>query len=254
MLIKQLNKNYILYTLGILFVFLLWLLCSSTLGSGNYYFPSPVETFAKLGELLTHEYIYISIGWTLLRTLIGFCSGVFLALLLGTLAGQFRSVYTFLKPIMIVFKSIPTAALVFLFLVLSGSRFAPVYIVFLLSFPIMYESVVGGIKSIPQDIIDNLRIDTDGGIKPIVYIKFPMAMPYFIVGLASSFALSLKTTIMAEIITGDTGYGLGNAIRAYRSLDPTDLTPVFAISVIAIVLVLIVDLLGYIIQKKIKFD
>ena len=83
-------------------------------------------------------------------------------------------------------------------------------------------------------------------------IRVPIAMPYIIVGLASSFALSLKTTIMAEIITGDTGPGLGNAIRAYRSLDPTDLSPVFAISVIAIIIVLIVDLIGLMINKYIE--
>ena len=252
MSIKQINKNYIIYTLGISFVFLLWLIFASTLGSGNLYFPTPMATFAKLGELLSDSYIYASIGWTLLRTLIGFLSAVLLALVLGTLAGNYQSLYTFLKPLMTVFKSLPTAALVFVFLALSGSRFAPIYIVFLISFPILYESVVGGIKSIPSEIIDNLKIDTNGGIRPMLKVKLPIAAPYFIVGIASSFALSLKTTIMAEIITGDTGYGLGNAIRAYRALDPTDLSPVFAISFIAIVFVLIVDIIGIIVNKKIE--
>ena len=216
------------------------------------YFPSPIETFKKLGELLTGSYIYLSIGWTLLRTLIGFLTSLFAALVFGLLAGSFRSIYLFLKPLITVFKSLPTAALVFLFIVLSGSRYAPTYIVFLISFPILYESIVGGIKSVPQDINDILRIDTDGGLVPLFKIKVPIASPYIIVGLASSFALSLKTTIMAEIITGDTGYGLGNAIRAYRSLDPTDLTPIFAVSVIAISIVLIVDLIGLAINKYIE--
>ena len=216
------------------------------------YFPSPIETFSKLGELLSGSYIYLSIGWTLLRTLMGFLTSLCVALIFGLLAGSFRSVYLFLKPLMTVFKSLPTAALVFLFLVLSGSRFAPTYIVFLISFPILYESIVGGIKSIPEEIDDALKIDTRGGLYPLFKVKVPMAAPYIIVGQASSFALSLKTTIMAEIITGDTGYGLGNAIRAYRSLDPTDLTPIFAVSLIAIVIVLIVDLIGIIIQKHIE--
>ena len=218
------------------------------------YFPSPIETFKKLGEILSDSYIYISIGWTLLRTLIGFLSSLFMALVFGLLAGSFRNIYTFLQPLMTVFKSMPTAALVFLFLVLSGSRFAPVFIVFLVSFPILYESIVGGIKSVPQDINDVLRLDTDGGLKPLFLIKVPIASPYIIVGLASSFALAVKSTIMAEIITGDTGYGLGNAIRAYRSLDPTDLTPIFAISVVAITLILIVDLIGIYINKKIDLS
>ena len=246
------NKNYIFYSLGIVLVFLLWVVFSSTLGSGNLYFPSPIETFKKLGEILSDSYIYISIGWTLLRTLIGFGSALLVAIILGLLAGSFRSVYVFLKPLMIVFKSIPTAAVVFIFLALSGSKYAPVYIVFLIAFPILYESIVGGIRSVPQDINDILRIDTNGGLIPMFKIRVPIASPYIIVGLASSFALSLKTTIMAEIITGDTGAGLGNAIRAYRSLDPSDLTPVFAISLIAIFIVLIVDLIGLLINRYIE--
>ncbi|MBE6136369.1 MAG: ABC transporter permease subunit [Erysipelotrichaceae bacterium] len=249
---KFITNNYILYSLGIIFVFILWVIFSSTLGGGNLYFPTPIETFKKLGELLSGSYIYLSIGWTLLRTLIGFLASLLAALIFGLLAGSFRSVYIFLKPLMTIFKSLPTAALVFLFLVLSGSRYAPVYIVFLISFPILYESIVGGIKSVPQEINDVLRIDTEGGLVPLMKIKVPIASPYIIVGLASSFALSLKTTIMAEIITGDTGYGLGNAIRAYRSLDPTDLSPIFAISLIAIVIVLIVDLVGLFITKYIE--
>ena len=246
------NKNYILYSLGIIFVFILWVIFSSTLGSGNLYFPSPIATFAKLGEILSESYIYISIGWTLLRTLIGFGSALLVAMVLGLLAGSFKSVYIFLKPLMIVFKSVPTAALVFIFLALSGSKYAPIYIVFLIAFPILYESIVGGIRSVPQEINDVLKIDTDGGLVPLFKIRVPIASPYIIVGLASSFALSLKTTIMAEIITGDTGAGLGNAIRAYRSLDPSDLSPVFAISLIAIFIVLIVDLIGIFINKYIE--
>ena len=246
---KFILNNYTLYSFGIVFVFILWVIFSSTLGQGNLYFPSPLETFKKLGEILSDSYIYISIGWTLLRTLIGFLSSLFVAMIFGLLAGTFNHVYTFLKPLMTVFKSMPTAALVFLFLVLSGSKYAPVFIVFLVSFPILYESIVGGIKSVPQDINDMLKIDTNGRLKPMLIVKVPISLPYIIVGLASSFALAVKSTIMAEIITGDTGYGLGNAIRAYRSLDPTDLTPIFAISVVAITLVLIVDLIGMIINK-----
>ena len=77
----------------------------------------------------------------------------------------------------------------------------------------------------------------------------PLAIPYIVVGIASSFALSFKTEIMAEIITGNTDNGLGNAIRGYRNLDSSDLTPIFAITLIAIIIIWIVDLLGYFVKR-----
>ena len=155
---------------------------------------------------------------------------------------------------MLVLKSIPTAALVFLFLVLSGSRFAPIYIVFLLSFPILYEAIAGGMNSISSEIEDSLRLDASNFITTITKVKLPLAIPYVIVGLTSSFALSLKTEIMAEIITGDTNYGLGSLISAYRNIDPTDLSPIFAIAFIALIFILIIDLIGMIINRYIKIE
>lgn len=248
------GNTYFIYTVGLIFVFCLWLILAYSLGNGNLYFPNPIDTFKKFGELLASSYILKGIGWTLLRTLIGFVSAFIAALILGIIAGQYKKVYLFLKPMMLVAKSIPTAALVFLFLVLSGSRFAPVYIVFLLSFPILYESIAGGMQNIPSEVEDSVRLDTNNFFTTTLRIKLPLAIPYVIIGLTSSFALSIKTEIMAEIITGDTNYGLGCAISAYRNMDPTDMTPIFAIALIALIFILIIDLIGMLIKHFVKLD
>lgn len=248
------TNNYFIFSLGIIFVFLMWFVFSFSLKEGNLFFPSPIETFKSLGLLLSKPFIYASIGWTLLRTFIGFIISFLLAMILGILAGNIHWLEVFLKPLITVLKSIPTAALVFLFLVMSGSKYAPIYIVFLLSFPILYESVVGGMNSITKEINDAIRIDSKKSLYPIFKVKIPLSLPYVIVGLASSFALSLKTEVMAEIITGSTDEGLGCAISLYRNSDPTNLSPIFAIALIIIVFVLIVDLIGLFIKKRFDME
>ena len=70
------------------------------------------------------------------------------------------------------------------------------------------------------------------------------------VGVASSFALSLKIEIMAEVITGYTRMGLGSAILAAQRSDPTNMVPVFAYSLVAIVVMLIVDGLSNYVKDK----
>ena len=125
---------------------------------------------------------------------------------------------------------------------------------FLIAFPILYEAISGGMHNIDSEILDAVRIDTNSFITIVTKVKLPLSIPYLLVGLTSSFALSLKTEIMAEIITGDTNYGLGCAISAYRSIDPTDLTPIFAVAFIALVFVLLIDLIGIIIRKHIDID
>ena len=245
------TSNYTIFTLGIIFVFALWFIFSFMVGSGNLYFPSPTETFTEIGRLLGKSYTYRSLLWTLIRTLIGFGTSFVCAMVFGVLAGNFYKLSVFLKPLVTVLKSIPTAALVFLFLVLSGSKNAPIYIVFLLSFPILYEAFIGGIRSIPDEINDALKIDSKK-IHGVLKVKIPLAAPYVIVGLASSFALSIKTEVMAEIITGSTDEGLGCMISLYRNSDPTNMTPIFAIAVIILVIVLFVDLIGLIVNKVFK--
>jgi hypothetical protein len=54
---------------------------------------------------------------------------------------------------------------------------------------------------------------------------------------------------MAEIIAGQTAPGLGGAIRMFRNEDPSNLTPIFAIALIAIVIVLFFDLLSHLFKK-----
>lgn len=204
--------------------------------------------FSLLGKGVTYKWM----GFTLLKTIEGFAIAFLGALVLGSIAGNFKKLQILFRPLLTVLKSAPTAAFVFLFLVLVGSSNATIFIVILLAFPILYESVVAGINNITPDILDALRVDTREFFKPLFKIKIPLALPYILVGLTSSFALSFKTEIMAEIITGNTDNGLGNAIRGFRNLDPTNLTPIFAITLIAIIIVLLIDLLGYFAKKAIN--
>lgn len=245
-----LTSNTSIYIFGIFFVFLLWYVISISQGLGNLVFPNPFETIATTGKLLSNAYIYKCIGWTILRTLIGFSISFLAALILGTIAGSFPKVRLFLKPLIIVLKSAPTAAFVFLFLILSGSRFAPIYIVIILAFPILYESFVGGMTSIDEDILDAMKVDSGRFFHDLIKVKLPLSMRYIVVGLASSFALSFKTAVMAEIIAGDTSYGLGSAITSYRNSEPNNLTPIFAITLIAIIIILLVDLVSYFVKSK----
>ena len=246
---KILISNTSLYVYGIFFVFILWWIISAAIGNGGFTFPNPIDTFKTFGQLLAGSYIWKSIGMSLLRTLIGFAIAFVAALILSFFVGTFKKLQAFLKPLFIVLKSAPTAAFVFLFLLLLGSDYAPIAIATLLSFPILYEAFVGGMNSLPEQVEMAMRLDSKNKFNNFFKIRLPIAFPYVLVGLASSFALSLKTTIMAEIITGSTNYGLGSAINYYRTMNPGDMTPIFAIALIAVLIIMLFDLLSFVVKK-----
>ena len=229
----------------ILFITLCQLLSKSI---GSYIFPGPFLTIKETIRLLTLNYTWQCIYYSLLRLFGGFAVAFIIGLILGVLSGNFYFIKELLNPMIVAVKSIPTASLVFLFIVLSGARNASVYIVILVAFPIIYDGVSSGIENIDRDIIDASRLDGASFIYENIKVKLPLALPYIFVSVSSSFALSFKIEIMAEVITGTTFPGLGSAISTVRKIEPANLAPVFAYSLIAIIIALILTF----VSKKIK--
>lgn len=249
---KFISNKYILFILGFLFVILLWFMLSLCFDHNTIIFPSPIDTFKSVGIYLTKAKTYLDIGASLLKMTIGFCFSFILAFILGTIVADNPHLYNFFTPLISTFKTIPTASLVFLFIVLSGARYAPVYVVILICFPILYESIVGGYKSINPQILFATRVDGVGYLRTLFKVKIPLSMPHIIVGISSSFALSFKIEIMAEIISGDTHNGLGVAIKTAQTQNVVDMTPIFALSFIAIILMLGLSLLNLKIKKTLS--
>lgn len=242
----------LLYTLiGIVILLLGWITISSCVANSNMIFPNPLITIKEVGKLLTQKYTYVCIWKSFLRTIIGFAIAFILAIILGIFAGNFPAVKKIFSPFFSVLKSIPTASLVFLFLVFVGSKNAPILMVLLISLPIIYEAIVRGFENIHSDVIDASSIDGASFSKKVCKIYIPIITPYIFVGVVSSFSLSFKIEIMAEVISGSTTEGLGSVISACQKSDPSNMVPIFAYSFIAVVVVAILSVLLYFLEKKI---
>lgn len=249
---KFISNKILLRIIGIVIFILGWQILSMIIGSSNFILPSPIETISETIKMLGSSYIYKCLYQTLLRMISGFVIAFVIAFVLGNVAANIESFEEIIKPTMLILKSVPTATLVYLFLVVAGAKLTPLFIVVLVSLPILYESVVGGIKSTPKQLIEASEIDASSTFNTAIKIRIPLAVPYIMVGIASSFGLSLKIEIMAEVITGYTRMGLGSAILAAQRSDPTNMVPIFAYSLVAIVVMLIVDSVSDLIKQRYK--
>ena len=249
---KFISNKFVLFFLGVLFVIAIWFICSLLFDKNGAIFPSPILTFSKFINLLGEKYTYQCLGYTFLRMLAGFGLSFVVALIFGILAGNHPNFYQFLKPLMTVIKSIPTVALVFLFIVLVVPKNAPIFVVFVICFPILYEGVAGGIKNVDKDMIEASKVDGANYFKSTLFIKLPLAIPYIIVGVVSSFALSFKIEIMAEVITGYTKNGLGSVIHYTQVEDPSNMAGIFAYALFAVIIMLLVSLLEEVIKQILK--
>lgn len=249
---RFITNKYVLTILGCILFLAIWIIISLAVNDTKMIFPDPLSTVRESFRILSTSYVYKCIGWTMYRMLIGFSISFGAALLFGIFAGHFKWLKTLLNPVITVIKSIPTAALVFLFLVVSGARYAPIYIVILISFPILYESISAGISNVPEELLEASRVDGAKWYDVAFKMRLPLSLPYILVGIASSFALSFKIEIMAEIITGDTRNGLGSAISAAQKNDPSNMVTIFAYSLIAVVFILLVTLIEDLATRYLK--
>lgn len=215
-------------------------------------FPGPLNTFKGLFVLLGHSYTWKCLYATFVRMITGFAASFLIAMMLGVIAGNYPFIRGILAPFFSALQSIPTASFIYLFIVLAGFRRAPVLMVAVISLPIIYQGIAGGIANIPQDIEDAMKIDGADFVAANLQVRLPLAYPYIAVALASSFSLCFKIEIMAEVITGSSVPGLGTAIAAARANDPTDMVPVMAYSLIAVAFVLAIDRLSSFIKDKIR--
>lgn len=224
---------------------------SAIIDLNNMIFPSPYNTFKLMFELLGKKSTYRYLGFSVLRLIIGFSISFALAFLLGIIVNNSDVLYNFFTPIITFLKAAPTATFVFLFLVLFGGRNAPAFVVVVMCFPILYESVVSALRSTSKSMIDAAQIDGAGKLKTLIKVQIPLGMPFISLGLLSTFGMAFKVEIMAEIITGITKGGIGTMIKISNLLDGTDLTAMFAYSLMAIILVLVVSICASVFKSRV---
>ena len=240
-----------MFFLGFLFLIGVWFLVSALIDLNSMIFPSPYNTFKLMFELLGKKSTYRYLGFSILRLVIGFSISFALAFLIGIIVNNSDVLYNFFTPIITFLKAAPTATFVFLFLVLFGGRNAPAFVVVVMCFPILYESVVSALRSTSKSMIDAAQIDGANKIKTLFKVQIPLGMPFISLGLLSTFGMAFKVEIMAEIITGITKGGIGTMIKISNLLDGTDLTAMFAYSLMAIILVLIVSICASIFKSRV---
>ena len=247
---KSSLKKTLFTTLGILLILIAWLITSSMIKNSDMIFPNPIKTLEETFKLLGKSYTYGCIWQSVLKTLVGFSISFVLAMILGTLSGIISNIKHVISPFMSVLKSIPTASIIFLFLLFVGSKNVPIVMVGIISLPIQYEAILRGYENLDIELINAAKVDGASAFKRIIHVDIPNITPYVLVGLASSFSLSFKIEIMAEVISGSTSQGLGSAIASCQKSDPTNMVPIFAYSLITIVIVAILSFLLYLVEKR----
>lgn len=260
---KRISFIGILSTLsGFAFLILIWFIIANTLhASSNQILPYPDQVWNELIKILFLDgasNTYIALGWTIARLLIGWGISIILGAILGTLAGLFPIFEKFMLPFVELSRSVPTAAVV---LILVGvfyqyrglPAYIPCFLVFLVAFPIIYESFRSGIAEEPTETKDALALDAGRrNINSIVHVYWPDSMSYILLATVQSIGLSMKVSVMSEILvnSSELNGGIGGLIQDAKW--NLDMKSVIAYSLVAVIMVLLADIGLALVKRRLK--
>ena len=233
---KQLN---ILFTfLGILTILVVWMVASLLINE-DIILPSIGITLKKLVNILSTGYSYKILGITFLRLLICLVSSLAIAIVLASLSTRFIRFSYYIRPFITLLRTIPVVAIIIVLLVFIGNQRASIYITSLVMLPIMYEGILSGMKNINNDILDEIRIQSN--INPFIIrtVFIPLVRPHIIVAIMSSLGLGIKVLVMSEFIATPK-YSIAKEMFNYQSA--LQLEGIFAWTIIIVVVIMLLEL------------
>ena len=236
--------------LGVFLLIFIW--WAFSFGLNTTLLPSPIKTLDRFFSLFGQFFMWEALLNTILRLFISFLICLFFSLAIGLFSGLIKPIYRLLNPIIILLRTLPTAAIIYLLIVLTKPVNALYIIIFLLIFPILYEAVVSGIRNIDQSEIDSLRLETSL-FNPLCIFKviYPLSWPYISLGIIQSLGLGMKVSIMAEVLCGDNKIkGLGRLI--YLASLESDAKEILAVSLYAVIFICLVDIILALAKRKLK--
>jgi len=191
------NKNKLFV---ILFWILVWEILSLIIGQ-EIYLPSPHAAFSALLNLLTSKDTYITIFFSTYRTLGGFFLSCVFGIFLGIMSGIYKPMYDLLNPLIIIMRTIPVMSIIIIAIMWFKDTNVPVFVAFLMCFPIIWTNTVSGIHSTDVKLLQMCEVYKIKRIRVIKSVYFNSSLPYIQAGMVSALGIGWKVTSAAEVLS-----------------------------------------------------
>ena len=176
-----------------------WQLASMAVGS-RVVLVGPAEVARRLAELVLEADFWVSVGLSLGRVATGFGLAVVAGVALAAWASRSRVVEGLLAPLVGAVKAAPVASFVVLLLMWVSSRRLSVAVSFLMAFPILYTSVLAGVRQTDPALLEMADVFGVSSWTRIRTVYAAQVAPYLRTGLSLAMGLSWKSGIAAEVI------------------------------------------------------
>ena len=163
--------------------------------------PTPVRVFVRLWELVQTADFWNTVAFSILRITAGFLAGVLLGTLTGILTAKLPLSEGLLSPLLTVIRATPVASFIILALVWMGRDAIPVFISFLMVFPIMQSHVHTGVRAVSPARLEMAHVYHVPPMRRLKALYMPAVLPNFSAGCRTCLGLAWKAGVAAEVIS-----------------------------------------------------
>lgn len=173
------------------------------------------------------------LGSSLCRSLWGFTISFLLAIILAIISSVYRPIYYLISPTIKFLNSVPTIAIILLALIWLNNEMVPIFVGFIMVFPILFETVLKSIVNIDSNLMEMAKVYKVQNIHIVKDIYMPSIYMGLTNILPSSMGLNLKMVISGEVLS-QPKYAIGSNLQLQKMYLNT--SGVFAWIVIILVL------------------
>lgn len=216
----------------------IWQIVSMTNIWPNNLFPSPYEVAEDLVYMASNGSLFLGVGTSILRLIIGLAIAISVGMLLGILMARVEIVNQTIGSLVLGLQSIPSVAWVPLAILWFGLTDSG--IIFVTAIGSMFSVTIAtytGVKNIHPHYVEAARNMGAKGTQLALYVLIPAAFPYLISGFKQGWAFAWRGVIGAELLFSF--LGLGFLLNVGRQLN--DISQVFAIMLVIMMVGIAID-------------
>ncbi len=219
----------------------------------EYAMPSPVGVWERFVDLCSDGSIFMALGNSLLRGIVGYAIAVLIGFVLGLLMNRIRYLQKNLKPLVLGIQTLPSVCWVPFAILWFGIPKTSIF-----SSAILFVVVVGstfGIAISVDNAIKNVQpiyikaALTMGADKKQLYTRviLPASLPELVSGLKQGWSFAWRALMAGEVMT--TSVGLGQTLIIGRDL--ADINQVMLVMIVIIIVGIAIDKCIFsVIEKK----
>lgn len=164
-------------------------------------FPRVSEIFLSLKNLVASGDFILILWNTLSRFFISIVFSLILAIIFSVASYRYEIVGFLFFPFIIFLRAVPTIAIIIVVLIWSSVEKVPIVVGILILFPILYESILGGIKNVDKNLLKMSKVFKVPTKRVVRDIYIPSIYYSISSNIPSYMGLTFKVIIAGEVLS-----------------------------------------------------